>query len=71
MRSFRPPATDPAALVVDLTGYVDDVLYALELANLQLEEFRVMDQRLFEMRTQGARDGHGPINIPGHSAISR
>jgi hypothetical protein len=35
-----------AALVVDLSGYVDDVLYALELANLQLEEFRVMDQRL-------------------------
>ena len=35
-----------AALVVDLTGYVDDVLYALELANLQLEEFRVMDSRL-------------------------
>ncbi len=49
-RSFE--ATDlavidwDAALVVDLTGYVDDVLYALELANLQLEEFRVMDQRL-------------------------
>jgi hypothetical protein len=35
-----------AALVVDLSGYVDDVLYALELANLQLEEFRVMDARL-------------------------
>jgi hypothetical protein len=35
-----------AALVVDLSGYVDDVLYALELANLQLEEFRLMDQRL-------------------------
>ena len=35
-----------AALVVNLTGYVDDVLYALELANLQLEEFRVMDRRL-------------------------
>jgi hypothetical protein len=35
-----------AALVVDLKGYVDDVLYALELANLQLEEFRVMDLRL-------------------------
>src|SRR5262249_51906896 len=35
-----------AALAVDLTGYVDDVLYALELANLQLEEFRVMDRRL-------------------------
>jgi len=35
-----------AALAVDLSGYMDDVLYALELANLQLEEFRVMDQRL-------------------------
>ena len=35
-----------AAMVVDLSGYVDDVLYALELANLQLEEFRIMDQRL-------------------------
>jgi len=35
-----------AALLLDLTGYVDDVLYALELANLQLEEFRVMDRRL-------------------------
>jgi hypothetical protein len=35
-----------AALVVDLTGYVDDALYVLELANLQLEEFRVMDQKL-------------------------
>jgi len=35
-----------AALVIDLAGYVDDVLYVLELANLQLEEYRVMDQRL-------------------------
>lgn len=35
-----------AALVVDLHGYVDDVLYALELANLQLEEFRAMDRAL-------------------------
>jgi hypothetical protein len=35
-----------AALAIDLRGYVDDVLYALELANLQLEEFRIMDQRL-------------------------
>jgi len=35
-----------AALVVDLTGYVDDVLYAIELANLQLEEFRAMDRML-------------------------
>jgi hypothetical protein len=35
-----------AALVVDLDGYVDDVLYVLELSNLQLEEYRVIDQRL-------------------------
>lgn len=35
-----------AALLVDLTGYVEDELYVLELANLQLEEYRVMDQRL-------------------------
>ncbi len=35
-----------AALTIDLTGYVDDVLYVIELANLQLEEYRVMDQRL-------------------------
>jgi hypothetical protein len=35
-----------AALLVDLSGYVDDVLYTLELANLQLEEFRALDQRL-------------------------
>jgi hypothetical protein len=35
-----------AALVVDLTGPVEEQLYAIELANLQLEEFRVMDQTL-------------------------
>jgi hypothetical protein len=35
-----------AALVVDLTGYVEDVLYVLEMANLQQEEFRVMDRTL-------------------------
>lgn len=35
-----------AALAIDLTGYVDDVLYVLELANLQLEEYRVIDERL-------------------------
>ena len=50
MRSFEK--TDSividwdAALVIDLAGYVDDELYVLELANLQLEEFRVMDQTL-------------------------
>ena len=35
-----------ASLVIDSDGYVEDVLYVLELANLQLEEFRVMDRRL-------------------------
>lgn len=35
-----------AALLVDLAGPIDDVLYVLELANLQWEEFRVIDRRL-------------------------
>jgi hypothetical protein len=35
-----------AALLIDLTGYVDDQLYVLELANLQLEEFRALDESL-------------------------
>lgn len=35
-----------AALIVDLTGPPDDVLYVLEVANLQLEEFKMMDQAL-------------------------
>lgn len=35
-----------AALVVDLAGYEEDTLYVLELANLQLEEYKVMDRRL-------------------------
>jgi hypothetical protein len=35
-----------AAFVVDTSGYVDDVLYMIELANLQLEEFRILDDRL-------------------------
>jgi hypothetical protein len=35
-----------AALAVDLCGSLDDVLYVIELANLQLEEYRAMDQRL-------------------------
>ncbi len=37
-----------AALVVDQSGYIGDVLYVLELANLQLEEFQVLDDRLDE-----------------------
>src|SRR5262249_48618975 len=35
-----------AALVVDLAGYAEDTLYVLELANLQMEEFRMMDRVL-------------------------
>lgn len=45
-----------AALVADLTGYVDDVLYVLELANLQLEEFRFMDQTLDRYLNQAYDD---------------
>jgi hypothetical protein len=35
-----------AALLVDLKEYIDDTLYVLELANLQLEEFRALDRML-------------------------
>lgn len=35
-----------AALVVDRSGYYDDVLYMIELANLQLEEYKLLDDRL-------------------------
>jgi len=35
-----------AALVVDRKGQFDDVLYAVEIANLQLEEYRSIDARL-------------------------
>jgi len=35
-----------AALVIDLDGYAEDVLFVLELANLQLEEFQWMDRVL-------------------------
>lgn len=35
-----------AALVVELNGPCDGVLYVIELANLQLEEFRAMDRML-------------------------
>lgn len=45
-----------AALVVDTEGYVDDVLYILELANLQLEEFRILDDRLDKLFTVAYED---------------
>jgi len=49
-----------AALVADLDGYVDDILYALELANLQLEELRVMDRRLDEYLDRAYKDIERP-----------
>jgi hypothetical protein len=45
-----------AALVVDLGGYLDDVLYVLELANLQLEEYRMMNQSLDRYLNQAYED---------------
>jgi hypothetical protein len=55
-----------AALVVDVTGYVDDVLYALELANLQLEEFRMMDQQLDQYLDRAYEDlGRRPVPLFG------
>jgi hypothetical protein len=45
-----------AALVADLEGYLDDVLYAIELANLQLEELRVMDLRLDQYLDRAYQD---------------
>jgi DnaJ-domain-containing protein 1 len=45
-----------AALVVDLDGYAEDVLFVLELANLQLEEFRWMDRVLDRYLDQACED---------------
>ena len=45
-----------SSLVVDLDGYVEDVLYVLELANLQLEEFHVMDRRLDRQLDEAYQD---------------
>jgi hypothetical protein len=35
-----------AALLIDRSGYFDDALYVIDMANLQLEEFRLLDDRL-------------------------
>jgi hypothetical protein len=45
-----------AALVVELSGRADDVLFAIELANVQLEEFRHMDQTLDRFMNQAYDD---------------
>src|SRR5205085_8789543 len=45
-----------AAFVVDTGGYVEDVLYMIELANLQLEEFKLLDDRLDRLFTLAYQD---------------
>lgn len=45
-----------AALVIDRSGYFDDVLYVIELANLQLEEFQLLDDRLDDFFLQAYDD---------------
>lgn len=58
-----------AALVVDLTGYVDDTLFVLELANLQLEEFQVMDQILDKYLNRAYEDlERRPFSLFGTSS---
>lgn len=60
-----------AALVVDLGGYVDDVVYALELANVQLEEFRVMDRTLDARLNQAYDDlARRPLSLFGVSSAA-
>lgn len=45
-----------AALVVELSGPADDVLFSIELANVQLEEFRQMDRSLDRFLNQAYDD---------------
>jgi hypothetical protein len=45
-----------AALVMDLGGHADDLLFIIELTNLQLEEFRQMDQALDRFMNQAYAD---------------
>jgi len=45
-----------AALVADRSGFFDDVLYVMELANLQLEEFRTLDDRMDAFSLQAYDD---------------
>jgi len=63
-----------AALIVDLAGPADDVLYVLEVANLQLEEFRVMDQTLDRYLNEAYEDleRRGTVTLFGSiSAVLR
>jgi len=62
------PAWD-AALVVDLTGPPTEVLYTLELANLQLEEFRQMDRALDRFLTNAYADLERRTLVPGGTTV--
>lgn len=54
-----------ASLIIDRDGYFDDVLYVLELANVQLEEYRVMDERLDRHVERAYRDLEQPMSVWG------
>lgn len=45
-----------AALAVEIGGKCDDIIYVLELANLQLEEFRAIDMKLDRYVDRAYRD---------------
>jgi hypothetical protein len=61
-----------AALVIDLAGPAADVLFAIEVANLQLEEFRQMDRSLdrFLDNAYGDLERHG-LSLFGPSTVLR
>lgn len=54
-----------AALVIDLDGYAEDTLYVLELANLQLESYQQMDQRLDRYLDQAYEDIKREVSLFG------
>ena len=60
-----------AALVVDQAGPADDVLYVLEVANLQLEEFRTMDRALDRYLNRAYEDlgRRGPVTLFGAPTV--
>jgi hypothetical protein len=64
-----------AALVVELNGSAEDVLFVLELANLQLEEFRWMDRALDGYLERAYADLNRrrwwPLGLGGAAAVLR